>query len=128
MKRWRGIVKARHVVLAIYDYYLQKQEERELAFEVDGRQLEKHRSVGDDDAWTLEYIDLMHVQPIIEALDLDTSGYVTIQEVNQFTTSRPKGWRYVATIFLPGNCLTLALQYFTLDGLLGSRYVHEHSF
>ncbi|KAM5542913.1 hypothetical protein V8D89_003297, partial [Ganoderma adspersum] len=92
LKRWRGIVKARHLVLAIYDYYLQRQEERELAFEVNGGQPEKHRSVDEDDAWTLEYIDLMHVQPIIEALDLDTSGYVTIQEVNQFTISRPKGW------------------------------------
>ncbi len=94
-KRWRGIVKARHLVLAIHDYYLQKQDDQEHAFQVNGSQ--KRRSIDEDDAWTLEYIDLMHIQPIIEALDEDASGYVTIQEVNQFTTSRPKGWRYVAT-------------------------------
>ena len=52
------------------------------------------RRISDDDAWTLRYLDLMHLQPIIEALDDDASGYVTIQEVNQFTTLRPMGWRY----------------------------------
>ena len=100
MKRWRGIVKARHLVLAIHDYYLQKREDQEHAFQVDGTQHERRRSIDEDDAWTLEYIDLTHVQPIIEGLDEDASGYVTIQEVNQFTTSRPKDWRYVAIIFL----------------------------
>ncbi|PIL33367.1 hypothetical protein GSI_03987 [Ganoderma sinense ZZ0214-1] len=88
--RWRGIVKARHLVLAIHDYYLQKQEDQGQVFQVDGTQ--KRGSIYEDDSWTFEYIDLMHVQPIIEGLDDDASGFVTIQEVNQFTTSRPKGW------------------------------------
>ncbi|TBU40766.1 hypothetical protein BD309DRAFT_992844 [Dichomitus squalens] len=94
--RWRGIVKARHLVLAIHDYYLQKRDEQEQdikarrSLKIDGTQ--KRRSISEDDAWTLEYIDLMHLQPVIEALDEDASGYITIQEVNQFTMSRPEGW------------------------------------
>ncbi|PIL33406.1 hypothetical protein GSI_04028 [Ganoderma sinense ZZ0214-1] len=88
--RWRGIVKARHLVLAMYDYYLQKKEDQDHAS--DQLKTRGIRSFDGIDAWTLEYIDLRHVQPIIEAFDEDTSGYVTIQEVNNFTTSRPQGW------------------------------------
>ena len=99
LKRWRGIVKARHLVLVICDYL--KQKDREHVFGVDNGRPEtpKHQSVPED-VWTLQYIDLMRVRPLIEALDPDTSGYVTIQGVNQFTVSRPKGWRSVATISL----------------------------
>ena len=35
------------------------------------------------------------LQSIAEAFDDDSSGFVTIAEVNQFTSSRPKDWRYV---------------------------------
>ena len=83
-------MKARHLVLAIHDHYLQKVDDKNHGIRTEGA-----RPIVEGDAWTLQYIDLMHLQPIIEALDADTSGFVTIQEVNQFTTSRPQGWRCV---------------------------------
>lgn len=49
----------------------------------------------ESELWALaEYINLMHLHPISEVLDSDSSGFVTIQEVNRFTVSRPRGWRY----------------------------------
>ena len=48
----------------------------------------------EDLEWTLEWITLTRLQPIIEAFDDDGSGFITVQEVNAFTTARPKNWRY----------------------------------
>ena len=31
----------------------------------------------------------------MEAFDEDASGFVTIKEANNFTRSRPQGWRWV---------------------------------
>ncbi|KAI0759985.1 hypothetical protein BD413DRAFT_266792 [Trametes elegans] len=87
--RWRGIVKARHLVLAIHDYYMQRLDDQRRA-EASGST--SPRAIPERDLWALECIDLMHLQPIMEALDNDVSGFVTIQEVNYFTTSRPQGW------------------------------------
>ena len=50
-------------------------------------------SRGTDDAWALTYIDPAHLQPIIEAIDVDGSGYISVKEANKFASSRPKGWR-----------------------------------
>lgn len=47
-----------------------------------------------EDLWSLQYISLHRIQPLIEALDDDGSTYITVTEVNSFTTSRPNGWRY----------------------------------
>ncbi|KAH9942219.1 uncharacterized protein BXZ73DRAFT_41008 [Epithele typhae] len=85
--RWRGIVKARHLVLAIHDYYMQKLDDLQRIIKSN-----RDRPMNAADEWTLNYIDLMHIQPIIEALDEDASGFVSISEVNRFTISRPKGW------------------------------------
>ena len=45
------------------------------------------------DEWTLEYINITRVQPIIEAFDDDASGFITVAEVNTFTKARPEDWR-----------------------------------
>ena len=45
------------------------------------------------DAWTMKYIDIVRLQPILEAIDDDASGFITIGEMNRFTSSRPPGWR-----------------------------------
>ena len=45
------------------------------------------------DAWAIKYIDVMRVQPILEAFDDDASGFITVAEVNRFTSSRPVDWR-----------------------------------
>ncbi|TFK86599.1 hypothetical protein K466DRAFT_587082 [Polyporus arcularius HHB13444] len=87
--RWPGHVKARHFVLTLRDFYREQ-------LEVNKRK--KHGMEGvesrlnDQDEWALEYINLSKLQAISEAIDDDASGFVTIAEVNQFTTSRPKDW------------------------------------
>jgi len=47
------------------------------------------------DAWAMKFIDVMWVQPIMEAFDDDASGFITVTEVNTFTKSRPQEWRLV---------------------------------
>lgn len=86
-------MKARHLILAIHDYYLQKLDDQQHDSQL-RRDEYTARCINEEDVWTLDYLDLMHLQPILEAFDDDVSGFVTIQEVNHFTTSRPQGWRY----------------------------------
>ncbi|KAI0708178.1 hypothetical protein C8T65DRAFT_211601 [Cerioporus squamosus] len=87
--RWPGHVKARHFVLALRDFYREQ-------LEVKKRKIhglaEVASRLNDQDEWALEYISLTRLQAISEAIDDDASGFVTIAEVNQFTTSRPKEW------------------------------------
>ena len=45
------------------------------------------------DGWALKYLDVMRVQPILEAFDDDASGFISVGEMNRFTTTRPKDWR-----------------------------------
>ncbi|KAJ2935948.1 hypothetical protein H1R20_g1144, partial [Candolleomyces eurysporus] len=45
-----------------------------------------------DDEWALEYIDVVHLDPIVEAIDDDFSGFISIHEANRFAVARPKGW------------------------------------
>ena len=47
----------------------------------------------DPDAWAIKYIDILRLQPILEAIDDDASGFITIGEMNRFTASRPIDWR-----------------------------------
>jgi hypothetical protein len=46
-----------------------------------------------EDEWALEYIDVVHLDPIVAAIDDDFSGYISIREANRFAVARPKGWR-----------------------------------
>jgi hypothetical protein len=52
-----------------------------------------------DDKWALEFINVAHLQSILEAIDDDGSGFVSIKEANNFAILRPKGWRCVAITF-----------------------------
>lgn len=45
------------------------------------------------DSWVFDFIDIAHVQPIVEAMDEDGSGFISIKEANKFALSRPKDWR-----------------------------------
>ena len=47
-----------------------------------------------EDLWALQYITVRRAQPLLEALDDDGSSFITVNEVNTFTNSRPEGWRY----------------------------------
>lgn len=46
------------------------------------------------DAWTLKFLDNTYRNALIELIDTDCSGFVSVQEVNQFTQSKPKECRY----------------------------------
>lgn len=45
------------------------------------------------DAWTLKHINVQGTHPLLEAIDRDASSFVTIAEINSFTSRRPLGWR-----------------------------------
>lgn len=117
---WKGSVKARHFILTLYDYYEDHRDEicdsmtasplsalpprsaldpppplqpssalptvNMLAtMAIKGRRLKHTR-------WALNFVNVFHLQPIIEAIDDDGTGFVTIKECNTFATDRPEGW------------------------------------
>lgn len=44
------------------------------------------------DLWALQYINVFRVHQLIETIDDDVSSFVTVDEVNAFTSARPLGW------------------------------------
>ncbi|KAF9557962.1 hypothetical protein CPC08DRAFT_709992 [Agrocybe pediades] len=94
---WKGSVKARHFVLALHDYY--SEEARETLYRK--QSLDRVQptapisfptpSVRNDD-WALAYINATYVQSILEAIDDDGTGFISVKEVNTFIASRPDGW------------------------------------
>ena len=50
--------------------------------------------VMNSDRWAIKYINIGRARNILEAFDDDSSGFVTVNEVNNFTRSRPLDWRY----------------------------------
>lgn len=45
-----------------------------------------------DDEWALSYINIAHLQPIVEALDDDGSGFISVKEANAFARECPEDW------------------------------------
>jgi hypothetical protein len=45
------------------------------------------------DLWAMSYLDMIHLESIGEAIDDDSSGFITVEELNRFTSSRPLYWR-----------------------------------
>ncbi|KAJ7757035.1 hypothetical protein B0H16DRAFT_1721499 [Mycena metata] len=87
---WRGSVKARHFVMALRDYF---QEDHPKHADGDHDEHDHPTIVIDkEDEWALEYISVLRLQAISEAWDDDASGFVTVAEVNAFTTARPLDW------------------------------------
>ena len=84
---WKGNVKARHFILALRDYFHEK-------YEINGKAGAEDSFASTSDKWAFQYIDVPYLRPILEAIDDDASGFIRISEVNTFTTSRPKDWRY----------------------------------
>ena len=86
-------MKARHFVLALRDHYLEQ-----LAAEAEGvtSMGTSINSSRNPDAWAIKFIEVSRLQPISEAFDDDASGFITISEMNRFTSSRPQDWRLVS--------------------------------
>jgi hypothetical protein len=51
------------------------------------------------DQWALAYIGVPYLQEIIEAVDADGAGFVSVEEANAFALRRPEGWRYVVSSY-----------------------------
>ncbi|KAK0213335.1 hypothetical protein DFS33DRAFT_1249993, partial [Desarmillaria ectypa] len=104
---WRGSVKAKHLVLALHDYFIDKLGALSVssimspgASEPGSPIISPISAVNDDflslecrnDRWALAYFNVAHVQPILEAVDDDATGFITTKEINTFTKSMPSGW------------------------------------
>ncbi|KAF9445936.1 hypothetical protein P691DRAFT_777225 [Macrolepiota fuliginosa MF-IS2] len=103
----KGSVKARNFVLALRDYFTEKfsgtpnPEASEIsmpqpifsATQQSAAQVDSPytRALGDD-RWALEYFNLSNIQPILEAIDDDGTGFISIREANTFASERPMGW------------------------------------
>ncbi|KAI0056627.1 hypothetical protein BV25DRAFT_1864510 [Artomyces pyxidatus] len=85
---WRGNVKARHFVLALRDYYTELLNWNDHGL----RGLKPVATEHQGDGWAIKYIDIAQLQPIMEAFDDDASGFITVSEMNRFTSSRPLDW------------------------------------
>jgi Ca2+-binding EF-hand superfamily protein len=53
-------------------------------------------STENPNAWAIRYINTAQLQRMMEAIDDDASGFISIAEMNRFTNSRPRGWRLVS--------------------------------
>ncbi|KAF8529736.1 hypothetical protein BU17DRAFT_79834 [Hysterangium stoloniferum] len=119
---WRGSVKARHFVMALRDYFHEKWNVDSPDGTTPGAVVahEKHS----DDEWALPYINTVRLQPISEAFDDDASGFITLAEVNTFTTSRPLGWSLPHWIayWAVGWHMTLTDYSSKIRGLIGKMF------
>ncbi|KAF5376289.1 hypothetical protein D9615_008531 [Tricholomella constricta] len=100
---WKGSVKARHFVLALHDYYTDKMSSVGTPTTAHISGLPSPQTPGrnsmttvqkkrQDDRWALTYINAAYVQPILEAVDDDGTGFVSVKEVNTFVAERPGNW------------------------------------
>ncbi|CAE7142908.1 unnamed protein product [Rhizoctonia solani] len=81
--KWRNTVKSRHFVSAV-QYHFERQF---------GRYMTSHEGKSHPDCWTLNYLSRIIFYPAIaDAIDEDSSGYISLDELNNFFDSRPKGW------------------------------------
>lgn len=74
-------------MLALHDYYI----DRVNTSPITGTSTRPKKQ--QDDKWALAYINAAYVQPILEAVDDDGTGFVSVKEVNTFVSERPDGWR-----------------------------------
>ncbi|KAJ6594849.1 hypothetical protein B0H19DRAFT_1096915 [Mycena capillaripes] len=117
---WKGSVKARHFVLALNDYYSEKfshidavvaqSAANSVAGSVPASPLISPSSPAfarieappgakmEDDRWALSYINVTRLQSILEAVDDDGTGFVSIKEANDFAMSRPEGWSLLSWV------------------------------
>ena len=82
-QNWRRNVKTRFFVMTLRDHY------REMAMNPDLTSTDRI------DNWALQYIDLNWLNPIMDAFDDDGTGFITIGEINRFTSDLPEtlDWR-----------------------------------
>ncbi|KAF8994672.1 hypothetical protein BDQ17DRAFT_1412488 [Cyathus striatus] len=77
---WRGNVKAVDFVFALRDYF---------SCPTEGLSQPLYQ---EQNGWTKRYIHVSNLQSISESIDDDGSGFININEVNQFILNCPKDW------------------------------------
>jgi hypothetical protein len=70
-----------------------------------------------ENAWAIGLLSKSHLNPLMEALDPDGSGHVTIKEINDFTSSRPREWRYIHFFLFVSHALICFLSAVSHSGL-----------
>lgn len=113
-QQFKGSVKARQLVLALREYYWEqlhpsttssssRPNSPALGTPISSLpriQVEAPTpAILASDEWTLRYINIVRIQPLIEAFDDDASGFITVREANQFTRMRLPDWRFVFNTF-----------------------------
>ncbi|KAF8340736.1 uncharacterized protein EI90DRAFT_3117280 [Cantharellus anzutake] len=116
-KGWHANVKARTFVMTLHDYFLDMFAHTlgasiigvggnfSMANQIDLTGGDAETSVDAStgttcldgasdlaDKWCLQFLNPRYVTSIMEAFDDDSSGYVRVSKVNDFTNSIPKGW------------------------------------
>jgi hypothetical protein len=82
--------------MALKDHFTESQSKMES--EVSNRTIiadanyEREHRMLTDDQWATQFVSIHRMQPLIEALDTDVSTFVTVAEVNAFTSARPADW------------------------------------
>ena len=80
-------MKGREFIFALWDYFQEKfAEKTDLTAQGVGW--------SPTDKWAFRFIDTPYLQPILESVDDNASGYIRISEVNDCIASKPKDWRY----------------------------------
>ena len=138
LQGWKGSVKATHFVIALHDHFTGKTRQalwkkstntstntpavpetvNHADTDTNAAALPLETPV--DDSWALDNINIRQIQPLIEAIDDDGSSFVTVNELNDFTNHRPKGWRRVHKPYIYPFYLT-CVQSSSLDRLLDDR-------
>ncbi|KAJ7608350.1 hypothetical protein FB45DRAFT_1010973 [Roridomyces roridus] len=105
-RTWKGSVDARDFVLALNEYFASQlhvsvSTEREANLEYYlSRPDSPVSSVGEDvdpkedpgDAWALAYINVAHIQPLLDVIDIDGTEFISISEANHFARLLPPKW------------------------------------
>ncbi|TDL25408.1 hypothetical protein BD410DRAFT_638802 [Rickenella mellea] len=134
-------VKARYLVLALHDHYLDQYENvsghGETSLEVippsptfSHAESEATDAVVDTaflhnppleaDKWCLQYLSIQNVPPIAEALDDDVSGFIKIAEVNNFSNDRPEGISMIrwVTFWAAGSAVEASIYHLRIEKLV----------
>lgn len=89
-------LKDQHFILTLRDHFCEKLKQIKPVQNNVAFSMPTANRLSGQDEWTLEYLDVTRVQPIIEAFDDKALGFIKVAEVNTFTTTRPENWRSVS--------------------------------
>ncbi|KAK0441569.1 hypothetical protein EV421DRAFT_1904608 [Armillaria borealis] len=77
---WRKVVEAKFFVSVLYEHLIEKLGDHSKG------------TSSEDDRWMLDYLNSAHLQPLLEAVDDDDTGFITTKEINTFVESKLETW------------------------------------